>query len=219
MLLEELDDCIHEMNKIKVLEQNANDFQKQEKSDRIFKETVAEALRVVMSVQKAYSEMLFRISAQQKQKLLDLLEACADALGKGQIQEATAIFAQKELKLIKKEIMEEWTVKHRTVTYHKTNMLHNVQGIAPDQSRITIAINKIAMGAKWDFDNDRLDSMQSGIRESDEIIQSLGLTSNEVIEFLNKVSVGKATVMDLTPTVLSWIKEKELSCKLGIAFK
>ena len=97
-------------------------------------------------------------------------------------------------------------------------MLQNVKGVAPDQSRINIAINKIIKGANWNFNDNMLDLMQVGIKESDEIIQSLGLTSDEVIEFLNKVSVGKATVMDLTPTVLSWIKEKDLSGKLVIAF-
>lgn len=218
MLLEELDDCIHEMNEIGVLEQNAYDFQKQEQNDRIFKETVAETLKVIMSIQKAYSEMSFRISAQQKQKLLDLLEMCAGALEGGRIQETTATVVQKELKFIKKEIIEEWAVKYRHITYHKTNMLQNVKGVAPDQSRINIAINKIIKGANWNFNDNMLDLMQVGIKESDEIIQSLGLTSDEVIEFLNKVSVGKATVMDLTPAVLSWIKEKDLSGKLVIAF-
>ncbi len=218
MLLAELDECILKMNEIKDLEQSADDSQKQERNDKIFKETVAETLMVVRSVQKAYSECSFRISAQQKQNLLNLIETCADALGQERIQETTVFFVQKELKLIKKEIIEKWAVQYRNITYHTTNTLQNVRGIVPDQSMINIAINKIRKGANWDFNDKMLDLMQLGMKESDEIIQSLGLRNSEVIEFLNKISVGKATVMDLTPTVLSWIEEKELSCKLVIAF-
>ena len=59
--------------------------------------------------------------------------------------------------------------------------------------------------------------MQVGMKEADDIIQNLGLV-DEVVNFLNKVSLGSATIYDLKPGVMKWIKEKDMAGKLSINF-
>lgn len=78
---------------------------------------------------------------------------------------------------------------------------------------------------KWvhpgEFKQDNLDKMKKGLQEADEIIDNLGLGDDgpQIIEFLKKVADGKASVHDLTPVVLSWLTDKNMTTKLAVSFK
>ena len=97
-------------------------------------------------------------------------------------------------------------------------MLQTVRGIAPEKEKIDYASNKIKIGASWEFKKSNLDKMEKGLSEAESILESLGLT-DEVTEFLKKVVLGKANVNDLTPDVLSWLTDKNMSSKLAISFR
>ena len=47
----------------------------------------------------------------------------------------------------------------------------------------------------------------------------LGDDGPQIIEFLKKVADGKASVHDLTPVVLSWLTDKNMTTKLAVSFK
>lgn len=66
-----------------------------------------------------------------------------------------------------------------------------------------------------------LDKMKKGLQEADEIIDNLGLGDDEpqIIEFLKKVADGKASVHDLTPEVLGWLTDKNMTTRLAVSFK
>ena len=97
-------------------------------------------------------------------------------------------------------------------------MLQTVKGIAPEKEKVDYASNKIKYGASWEFKQANLDKMEKGLQEADHILGNLGL-NDEVTEFLKKVTAGKANVNDLTPNILSWLMEKNMSSKLAISFK
>lgn len=218
MILADLNKYISEMNFIKDLEQNSNDLQKQEKNNKAFKNVVSEIYEVIEATNKAYLELSFKISLEQNQSLINLIEKCNREIVRGQVQEGTISSVQKELNAIKKAILKEWTEEYKKISSHKISMLQNVKGITSEPDKINYAINKIKRGANWEFKNEALDILQLGIEESDEIIKNLELI-DEVTEFLNKVSGGKATILDLTPVVLKWIMDKGMSEKFSISCK
>lgn len=217
-MLSALDKCIIEMNEIKELEKASNDSQKQEKIDRTFKDTVSECERVIHAIKASNQQFNFKLSSDQKQKLTMVLKNCIDAIERGNIQETTANYQLQELNRVKKSILQEWTLHFGIVTDPKIRMLQTVKGIATDKSKIEYAINKMNYGKSWDYKKDNLDTMAKGIAEADDIIQGLGLI-DEVTEFFEKVVGGKAHIGDLTPKIISWIEEKNLSSKLRINFK
>lgn len=217
MILEKLNQCITDMDKIKELEEASKDIQKQEKTDREFKDAVVELIKIVDAIQKGYIGISFRISANEQHKLLILVEKCSEAIENKQIREAVVEYVRRELGLLKKEILREWEKRYSEYTVKKINMLHNVRGIAPNQDKVTFVINKIKSGKGWNFKNETFDLMQVGMKEADDIIQNLGLV-DEVVNFLNKVSLGSATIYDLKPGVMKWIKEKDMAGKLSINF-
>ena len=53
------------------------------------------------------------------------------------------------------------------------------------------------------------------------IINSLGFGEDgaELIAFLKKVASGKASVHDLTPDILNWLKENNMTSKLAVSFR
>lgn len=167
------------------------------------------------------SQLGFVISQETRGKVIGLLKSSCDAVSRGLIQESTANYLQKEVFNIKKAILQEWSNYYHRVADQKINMLQTIKGIAPEREKVDYASNKIKLGASWDFKQDNLDKMEKGLQEADEIINSLGFGEDgaEIIAFLKKVASGKASVHDLTPDILNWLMENNMTSKLAVSFK
>lgn len=60
-------------------------------------------------------------------------------------------------------------------------------------------------------------SLVADVAEAQNIVEAFSLNP-EIERFLKKVSAQQATVIDLTPNVLAWLKEKNLTGKLRVRF-
>ena len=221
MLMDLLEQSIAAMKEIYELEKASNDVQKQEKNDRIFSSVVGENHLMVQAVSNSMVQLGFAISAETKNKVISLLKSSSDAVARGMVQESNANYLQKEVVAIKKVILQEWSEYYHKVADQKINMLQTIKGIAPEKEKADYASNKIKLGASWDFKQDNLDKMEKGLQEADEIINSLGFGEDgaEIIAFLKKVASGKASVHDLTPDILNWLMENNMTSKLAVSFK
>lgn len=221
MLIDLLDQSIIAMKEIHELEKSSNDVQKQEKNDKIFSAVANESQLIVQAVSNAMSLLDFSVSHETKSRVVGLLKSSNDAVTHGMVQESTTNYLQKEVLAIKKSILQEWAAHYHRIADQKVNMLQTVKGIVPEREKVDYASNKIKMGASWEFRPDNLDKMEKGLREADDIIDNLGLGDDgpQIIEFLKKVADGKASVYDLTPMVLSWLTEKNMTTKLAVSFK
>ena len=221
MLADLLDQSIIAMKEIYELEKSSNDVQKQEKNDKIFSNVVSENHLMVKVVTNSMSQLGFVISQETRGKVIGLLKSSYDAVSRGLIQESTANYLQKEVFNIKKAILQEWSNYYHRVADQKINMLQTIKGIAPEREKVDYASNKIKLGASWDFKQDNLDKMEKGLQEADEIINSLGFGEDgaEILVFLKKVASGKAGVHDLTPDILNWLKENNMTSKLAVSFR
>ena len=210
MLVDLLDQSIIAMKEIYELEKSSNDVQKQEKNDKIFSNVVSENHLMVKAVTDSMSQLGFVISQETRGKVIGLLKSSCDAVSRGLIQESTANYLQKEVFNIKKAILQEWSNYYHRVADQKINMLQTIKGIAPEREKVDYASNKI-----------NLDKMEKGLQEADEIINSLGFGEDgaEIIAFLKKVASGKASVHDLTPDILNWLMENNMTSKLAVSFK
>ena len=70
------------------------------------------------------------------------------------------------------------------------------------------------------YENDnKIRQLAEGLSEADNILKELGLdTENEIMAFLDKVSDGQATILDITDPVKEWIGENNLGSKFLIRF-
>ena len=221
MLVDLLDQSIVAMKEIYDLEKSSNDVQKQEKNDKIFSNVVSENHLMVQAITNSMSQLGFIISQETRGKVIGLLKSLSDAVSRGLIQESTANYLQKEVFIIKKAILQEWSDYYHKVADQKINMLQTIKGIAPEREKVDYASNKIKLGASWDLKKDNLDKMEKGLQEADEIINSLGFGEDgaEILVFLKKVTSGKASVHDLTPDILNWLMENNMTSKLAVSFR
>ena len=218
MLTDILDQSIAAMKEISELEKASHDAQKQEKNDRVYELAVDESYIIADSVSSAMEQFECLISAEIKNKMEFILRSCMNAVAGDLVDEGVVNNIQKEINNIKKDILKEWQIFYHQIADQKINMLQTVRGIAPEKEKIDYASNKIKIGASWEFKKSNLDKMEKGLSEAESILESLGLT-DEVTEFLKKVVLGKANVNDLTPDVLSWLTDKNMSSKLAISFR
>ena len=221
MLIDLLDQSIIAMKGIYELEKTSKDVQRQEKNDRIFSNVVSENHLMIMAVTNSMSQLGFVISQETRGKVIGLLKSSRDAVSRGLVQESTVKYLQKEVLAIKKAILQEWSDYYHRVADQKINMLQTIKGIAPEREKVDYASNKIKLGISWNFKQDNLDKMEKGLQEADEIINSLGFgeDSAEILAFLKKVASGKASVHDLTPDILHWLMENNMTSKLAVSFR
>ena len=221
MLTDLLEQSIIAMKEIHELEKSSNDVQRQEKSDKIYSAAVSESHLIVQAVSNSMLQLAFAVSSETKIRVIELLKLSCDAVARGMVQESTANYIQKEVLAIKKSILQEWSEHYHKIADQKINMLQTVKGIVPERDKVDYAINKIKRGASWEFKQDNLEKMKKGLQEAEEIIDNLGFGPNgpQIIEFLKKVADGKASVHDLTPVVLSWLTDKNMTTKLAVSFK
>ena len=221
MLVDLLDKSISDMKKIYELEKSSNDVKKQKKNDEIFSNVVSDNHLMITAVTNSMSQLGFVISHETRGKVIGLLQSSSDAVSRGLIQESTANYLQKEVFAIKKAILQEWSDYYHRVAAQKINMLQTIKGIAPEREKVDYASNKIKLGASWDFKQDNLDKMEKGLQEADEIINNLGFGENgaEIYGFLKKVAASKASVHDLTPDILNWLIDNNMTAKLAVSFR
>lgn len=73
------------------------------------------------------------------------------------------------------------------------------------------------LGNSWPFSENEIKVMDEGIEEANKIITKLHVSRN-VQEFLQKASIGEATILDLNDEILSWIKEHGFSERVKLSF-
>lgn len=221
MLIDLLEQSMVAMKEIYELEKASNDVQKQEKNDRIFTNVVDENHMVIQAVSNSMVQLGFTISSDTRNRIIGLLKSLSDAVSRGMVQESTANYLQKEIFTTKKAILQEWSEYYHKVADQKISMLQTIKGIAPEREKVDYASNKIRFGASWEFKQDNLNKMEKGLHEAEEIIDNLGFGEDgtEILDFLKKVASGKASVNDLTPDILKWLTDKNMTTKLSVSFK
>ena len=218
MLLEDLKQSIQDMEEIRNLEQAANDMQKQNKTDSNYASVVIENDRITNSVDSSVKYVEFKPSVQLVQKIKQVLEESKKCIETGFAQDNKIKFLSSEVKSTRDLFSEEWGVYYKNFSEKKISTLTTVQSITPDKEKTGYVIKKIQAGGTIDFEsgkNARL--LSEGISEGDKIIQGLGL-NDEILDFLDKVSDGRAQITDLTDTVTTWIQNEDLLNKFNICF-
>lgn len=95
--------------------------------------------------------------------------------------------------------------------------LSMIGGLSNDPQRAKELTDSIAKTVAGDPSVKTIKSLVSIVAEAKQIIDEFSLNP-EVEDFLKKVSFRQATVLDLTPGILAWLNEKNLTSKLKIRF-
>ena len=75
----------------------------------------------------------------------------------------------------------------------------------------------IKLENRWPFSKNELESMQQAIDEASLMINQLKVSSNIQL-FLQKVSNGEASIVDLDDEILLWLKDNRFENKVKLSF-
>ena len=219
MLIDTLNECIIDMKTVHEMETASADTKKQAMADYNFKQFILNYKQAIDEVHLAVENSDFRPSANVVSSLKSFLGVCDKVVLSGEAKNATTQYVSSELKKTYVVIGQEWSEYYSKVTVNILSLLDTIKGIIPDGSKATYAANKIKKAATWNTTIDNYTSLKQGIVEADQILKDLGLDEDsEILTFLKLVSEGKATILNLTDEILTWIKAEHLEDKMFIRF-
>lgn len=124
----------------------------------------------------------------------------------------------KETNELENLLKEKWNLYIVSETNGVINTLKSIKSIVNDKSKLDIVIHSITMDrVAWPMDNAKLNNIKARTNEAQKIISDLGLNKN-ISEFIEKIALNKATILDLTPEILEWIKCKGFENNISLRF-
>lgn len=220
MLLTDLRKAIEDMEEIRSLEQDSQDSQNQNRIDHLYATEIENNNKIVYYIENARNIVKFTPSLSLKEQLLKLMKDSRDCTEMGLVSESCLRGLQNSTKKVRKDFETEWNTFYKGISEKRLHMLVAIKEITPDRMKTGYAINKIRNGCAVNDESDKkMRQLAEGLSEADDILRGLGLDKEkEIMDFLNKVAEGRASVSDLTDSVEKWIGEKNLGSKFLIQF-
>ncbi|WP_461822156.1 hypothetical protein [Blautia stercoris] len=219
MLIDTLNEYIIDMKTVREMETASADTKKQATADYNFKQLILSLKQMIDEVNLAVENSEFRPSANVISALKSFLGSCDKVVQGGAANNATTRYISSESKKLYTVIGQEWTEYYSKATANILSLLDTVKGIIPDANKAIYATNKIKKASSWNTSIDNYNYLKQGIAEADKILEDLDLDEDsEILAFLQLVSEGKATILNLTDEILAWINAENLADKLYINF-
>lgn len=150
----------------------------------------------------------------------DLL-VCINDCGNGVSEMKLTFEAVKLLKskgdAVSAQVKIVWKDASQKYSQGSRGYLSMIGGLSNDPKRARELADSITKTVASDPSIKAIKSLVSDVKEAQQIADTFSLNP-EIEAFLKKVSSQQATVVDLTPNILNWLKEKKLIGKLKIRF-
>lgn len=150
----------------------------------------------------------------------DLL-ACINDCGNGISEMRLSIDAVRLLKskgdTVSAQIKVIWRDASQKYSEGTKGYLSMIGSLSENPKRAKELAENITKAVSGDPSIKVAQGLVSDVAEAKQIIELFSLNPR-IENFLRKVSANQATVVDLTPDVLAWLKEKNLSSKLRLRF-
>ncbi|MFU7514624.1 hypothetical protein [Clostridium sp. HCS.1] len=135
------------------------------------------------------------------------------------INDRESAFLNSALDGVESELKNEWQ-KHYNIKIG--NIIHTMSNVKPffsDESEIETIINNLkAFEKKWPINRENYNKFEELINLSKVKINSLEL-NEDINRFILKITNNSATIADLTPNILKWIKDNRYESKIKLKFK
>ena len=115
-------------------------------------------------------------------------------------------------------LKDHWKQEYRRDTKGTISILLMLEKLYDDSEKILQIRSKvIKLENRWPFSKNELESMQQAIDEASLMINQLKVSSNIQL-FLQKVSNGEASIVDLDDEILLWLKDNRFENKVKLSF-
>lgn len=215
MIIDVLSKKIKEMKNLRQREERRDNKVAQDALDLRFKALTTQIHSLMIALQYTKENMQFQLSNAVLSDLENLLTKHKAVVQSGFAEKNAINQAEIDFRNIQQSIKKEWSKQYSTLTNATLSTLQAISGI--DSEHVSKCMEGIAKGSAWTINIGDFKTMDHSLSEAETLINGLGLDP-QIIEFLQKMNNGKATVMDLDANVLRWLKEESLDKRVKLSF-
>lgn len=135
------------------------------------------------------------------------------------INEREGAFLRSALDSVESQLKSEWKKHYEYKTRGIIQTLTNIKPFFNDEREIEMIINNLkGFENKWPINRQNYDRFEELINISKNKINELELT-DDIRRFISRITSNNATIEDLTPNILKWIKDNKYENKIKLRFK
>lgn len=215
LMIEVLNKKIEEMKDLCQREIRRDNKETQDVLDRKFKDLTKQIHQLMCALQYAKDNMQFQLSETVITDLEALLTVQKSSIRSGFAEKEAVSKVETDLKSIQQSIKKEWAKQYLVLTDSTISTLKVILGI--DSEHVSNCLEGISKGENWTTSIDDFEVMNKSLYDAKNLIAGLGL-DQQIIDFLQKMNSGKATVLDLDDKVLNWLKTESLDKRVKLSF-
>lgn len=149
--------------------------------------------------------------------LLTCINDCGNGVSDRKLTLDTVNLLKSKGDALSAQIKNSWRDAALQYSEGTKGYLSMIGGLANDPKQARELVESITKTVASEPSTKAVKSLVSDVSKAEKIIGGFSLNP-EIENFLEKVSQQRASVLDLTPNILDWLKERELTSKLKIRF-
>lgn len=206
---------IKEMKELRRLETIKSNRVQQEATDIKYHNLVAQVKGFINILQYFQTELKFEISDSYKIEISTLFGKLQEVIENGYANKDLVTESENDFRNILNTIKKDWTKHHTSLTSTTVNTLKIIGGIESDQ--VEACLTDIKNASTWQMDVTVYKKLKKALDSADSLIEKMSL-DQDIIEFLTKMTSGRATFYDLNDKVMDWIKKESLEKRVKLSF-
>lgn len=205
MMTERLLQQVGQMQDVYRLEQLKKNKATQDKANKRYMDALTMTHRLMRTLFDLNASLSFSLKRETKDALIRMLVQMREVPIDGLPTQERLDDVSNAYKQVEKAIRQEWKIFHASITANPLRILQIAQALDPARCRETI--EALRAGADWTLYGYQF--FYDALRQSEEMIQRMN-ASEAVIDFLERMNRGAATIADLNPEVLDWLRNQSL---------
>lgn len=152
-----------------------------------------------------------------RSELLTCVDDCGNDVSEMRLTLGTVKLLKSKGDAVAVQIKNEWRNAAGQYSEGPKGYLSMIGGLSNDPKLAQDLTERLAQTVAGNPSVKAVNRLVSDVAEAKQITNQFSLNP-EIEDFLKKVSSQQATVLDLTPNIMAWLKEKNLNQKLKIRF-
>ena len=215
MIFDVLDQKMKDMKALRQREERRANQKQQAALDQKYRALVEEAERFSDSLACVRDTLEFPISEELRTDCLTLLDELEAAVSTGYAVQESVEKAKRRYDALHGQMKKAWSAYFRSYTAGTWNTLRVIRSI--DEETVDRYIEQIEAAKDWSAGIPAFAGLMATLMYAKKLIQSLEM-EEETVEFLTKMTSGKATAADLSEGVVAWLRKEGLEKKIRLSF-
>lgn len=157
------------------------------------------------------------LDATLRSELLECIDNCGNGVNDVTLKLDAVLLLKSKGDAVASHMKIVWQDASRKYSEGSKGYLSMIGGLSDDPRRAKELAENITRAVEGAPTIKNIQGLVSNVAEAKQITDGFAL-NKEIELFLKKVSAQQATVLDLTPTILDWLRDKHLTTKLKIRF-